>query len=66
MTEVEKLQEKIDQMERDRVRLLEEEVRDFKNRKGDRETPEERSERKRNESIAGWFFFALILIIIFA
>ena len=48
MTEVEKLQEKIDQMERDRVRMLEE------------------SDSKRSESIAGLFFFGLILILIFA
>ena len=66
MTEVEKLQEKIEQMERDRVRLLEEEVRDLKNRKGEPEAPEEKAERKRNELIGAWFFFGILLIIIFA
>ncbi len=66
MTEVEKLQEKIEQMERDRVRLLEEEVRDLKNRKGEREAPKEKAERKRNELIGAWFFFGILLIIIFS
>jgi hypothetical protein len=66
MTEVEKLQAKIEQMESDRVRLLEEEVRDLRNRKPEPETPEEKKERSRNEIIGGWFFFGLLLIIIFA